>query len=127
MHIKINDPLLAPAELQGFCVGWVNPLDPETLWKALKGSYRYVIAGDDDGKVIGFANAISDGVFAAYIPMIEVLPEHQGKGVGTALMRTLLEELRDIWVVDLMCDDDVKGFYERLGMYRLSGMRVRRG
>ena len=86
----------------------------------------YVIARDDSGKVIGFANAISDGVFAAYIPLVEVLPENQGVGVGTAIMRVLLNELRDLRIVDLMCDPPVQEFYKTLDMIPMVGMRANR-
>ena len=126
MHIIIGDPGLKPADLKGFCVGWKQPLDPDTLFATLKGSYRYVIARDDRGKVIGFANAISDGVFAAYIPLVEVLPENQGAGVGTAIMRELLNELQDFRIVDLMCDPPVQEFYKTLDMVPMVGMRANR-
>ena len=126
MQIIVNDPNLKPTDLKGFCVGWAQPLEPETLFDALKGSYRYVIARDDHGNVIGFANAISDGVFAAYIPLVEVLPENQGAGVGTAIMRELLNQLKDLRIVDLMCDPPVQAFYKTLGMIPMVGMRARR-
>jgi GNAT superfamily N-acetyltransferase len=126
MHIIVNDPNLKPADLRGFCVGWRQPLDPETLFATLKGSYRYIIARDDDGKVIGFANAISDGTFAAYIPLVEVLPENQGAGVGTGIMRELLNELEDFRIVDLMCDPPVQEFYKTLDMIPMVGMRANR-
>lgn len=124
MDYLVNDPALKPMELRGFCVGWKEPLSEETLYRALKGSYRYVIARDDRGRVAGFANAISEGVFAAYIPLLEVCPECQGKGVGTRLMECLLAELSGIALVDLMCDPPLQAFYERLGMYPMTGMRA---
>lgn len=124
MHLVLNDPCLMADELRGFCVGWKDPLDPQVLWNALTGSDRYVVARDDCGHIMGFANATSDGVFAAYIPLVEVLPEHQGMGVGTAIMQRLLDELRDIRIVDLMCDAPLQRFYERLGMRTMTGMRA---
>lgn len=126
MRIIVNDPDLKSAELKGFCVGWAQPLDPETLFATLKGSYRYIIARDDDGKVIGFANAISDGVFAAYIPLVEVLPENQGAGIGTAIMRELLNQLENLRIVDLMCDPPLQAFYKTIDMIPMVGMRANR-
>lgn len=124
MRLVVNDPHLKADELRGFCVGWKDPLDPQTLWDALKGSYRYVVARDDHGQLVGFANAISDGVFAAYIPLVEVLPEHQSMGVGSAIMRALLDDLKSMRIVDLMCDPPLQGFYRRFGMHGMTGMRA---
>lgn len=126
MRIAVNDPNITPSDFKGFCVGWRQPLDPETLFAALQGSYKYVIARDDSGKVIGFANAISDGVFAAFIPLVEVFPENQGVGVGTAIMRELLNELKDFRIVDLMCDPPLQEFYKTVDMAPMVGMRANR-
>ena len=123
MRFEVNDAALTDKELGGFCVGWKEPLDGVTLCRALRGSDCYVTARDEHGKLVGFVNAISDGVFAAYIPLLEVLPEHQGRGVGTELMRHLLAHLSGLRIVDLMCDVELEGFYGRLGMYRMLGMR----
>ena len=38
-------------------------------------------------------------------------------------MRHLLAHLSGLRIVDLMCDAELDGFYRRLGMYRMSGMR----
>lgn len=71
-----------------------------------------------------FISAISDGVFAAYVPLLEVRPEYQGKGTGTSLMERLLAELSGMRFVDLMCDAPLEAFYRRLGMYPMTGMRA---
>lgn len=108
---------LTPEQLRGFFVDWPNPPTPDTFLRLLRGSYRVVLALHD-GQVVGFVQAISDGVLTAYIPLLEVLPEWQGRGVGRALMTRLRDELRHLYAVDLGCDDDLVPFYERLGMRR---------
>ena len=116
------DPLaLTPPQLSGFFVGWPDPPRPETLLRLLQSSYRAVIAQDDE-RVIGFATAISDGVLSAYIPLLEVLPEYQGRRIGSEIMRRLLAELDHLYMVDVMCDDEVAPFYERLGLRRAGGL-----
>ncbi|AWT35731.1 GNAT family N-acetyltransferase [Deinococcus actinosclerus] len=108
---------LTPGQLHGFFVNWPNPPTPETFLRLLRGSYRVVLAVHD-GQVIGFVQAISDGVLTAYIPLLEVRPAWQGRGVGRALMARMQDELRHLYAVDLGCDDDLVPFYERLGMRR---------
>jgi len=75
--------------------------------------------------VIGFVTALSDGVLCVYVSFLEVIPAYQGKGVGTELMKRLLELTQDLYAVDLLCDPDLLPFYERLGMRRAGGMFVR--
>ena len=91
----------------------------------LQGSDVVVLALSE-GRVIGFATAITDGVSCAHIPHLEVLPEWQGKGVGSELMRRMLAKLETIRAIDLICDEDVRGFYERLGFKAGRGMLIRK-
>nr|WP_255578788.1 MULTISPECIES: GNAT family N-acetyltransferase [unclassified Deinococcus] len=103
--------------MQGFFVDWPNPPSPDTFHRVLAGSYRVVLAVSG-GQVIGFVQAVSDGVLTAYIPLLEVLPEWQGRGVGRALMTRMQAELRHLYAVDLGCDDNLVPYYEALGMRR---------
>lgn len=118
---------ITPQMLTGFFVGWPNPPSPATHLRLLAGSHAVVLAVDDDNsQVVGFINAISDGVLAAFIPLLEVLPEYQGQGIGSELVRQMLELLGDFYSIDLLCDDDVVPFYKRLGLQQASaGMFTR--
>ena len=73
---------ISPVHLAGFFVGWPSPPSPMQHWALLRGSTHIVLALDGD-KVVGFINALSDGVLSAYIPLLEVRPEYQGTGVGS--------------------------------------------
>ena len=92
---------ITPDRLDGFFVGWPNPPSPETHLKLLTNSDHLVLAVDDEtGSVVGFVTAISDGVLAASIPLLEVLPAYQGQGIGTELMRRMLEKLSGLYAID---------------------------
>jgi ribosomal protein S18 acetylase RimI-like enzyme len=126
--IRYTDSLdgIAQDKLAGFFVGWSNPPSPATHLRILQGSYRVWLAVDDDsGNVIGFISAISDGVLAAFIPNLEVLPEYQGQGIGTELVKRMFDSLKHLYSIDLICDDDVRPFYERLNMRSATGMVLR--
>ena len=56
---------------------------------------------------------------------IEVLPEWQGKGIGSDLVRRMIRKLKDLYMIDLICDQQVQRFYERLGFEKARGMIVR--
>mgnify|MGYP001067169522 FL=1 len=112
--------------LHGFFVGWPNPPAPETHLKALSRSSAVVLAVDDGtGQVVGFVTAISDGVLAASIPLLEVLPVYQRQGIGSELVRRMLDRLRHYYAIDLMCDAELQPFYARFGMRPYTGMIVR--
>ena len=108
----------------GFFVGWPNPPAPEAHYRILAGSAAIVLARDG-AAVVGFITAISDGVSAAYIPHLEVLPGYQGQGVGSELVRRMLAQLAQLYMVDLVCDPDLQPFYARFGMRPWSAMLLR--
>lgn len=115
---------IQPEQLGGFFVGWSDIPDAETHVRALKNSDFVVLALDGD-RVVGFITAVGDATLAAYIPFLEVLPEYQHRGIGTELVKNMLEQLRDFYMIDLLCDEHLQSFYERLGMERSIGMRIR--
>jgi ribosomal protein S18 acetylase RimI-like enzyme len=108
----------------GFFAGWPNPPSPETHLRILHGSAHVWLARDSD-TIVGYITAITDRVIAAYIPHLEVLKAYQGQGIGSELVRRMLDSLQSIYMIDLICDPDVQPFYERLGLRRYSGMILR--
>lgn len=116
---------LSPAAFGGgFFEGWASPPTPEEHLHLLSNSAHVSIALAGE-RVVGFANAMSDGVLAASIPLLEVLPEHRGQGIGTEVLRRLLEEIGRLYMIDVMCDADVLPFYERLGFLPTRGAALR--
>ena len=95
-------------QLNGFFVGWPNPPSPAVHMRLLEKSTHVVLAVDEVSKqVVGFITAISDGVLSAYIPFLEVLPTYQEQGIGQELVKKMLEVLKDIYMIDLMCDQEL--------------------
>ena len=109
----------------GFFVGWPSPPSPTTHYRILANSAAIVQARIDDGTVVGFITAVSDHVSCAYIPHLEVLPAYQGQGIGSELVRQMLENLRYLYMIDLVCDPPLQPFYERFGMQPVVGMVLR--
>ena len=117
---------IEPVHLTGFFVGWPNPPQPGTHLQLLRNSDMVILAVDDEtGQVVGYITAITDHVLAAYLPHLEVLPGYQGVGIGRELVERMVASLRDLYMIDLVCDPDVEPFYERLGFRKVGGMCVR--
>ncbi len=111
--------------LAHFCVGWQHPICGNEMYTILENSYSIVLAKDGN-RVIGFINALSDGLKFAFIPMLEVLPEYQKRGIGTKLFNILLKSLGDIPNIDLTCEETLQRYYERFGMLKSYGMVFRK-
>ena len=78
---------------------------------------RYTTSTDG----IGIETAISDGHLAAYIPLLEVLPAYRNRGVGSQLIKMMLDQLEGLYMIDLRCDEQLEPFYERLGFSGWAG------
>ena len=112
--------------LVGFFVDWPTKPSPKRHLALLHGSDQVVLARDtENGQVVGFVTAVSDGVVSAFLPLLEVLPEYKGRGIGSELVRRMLKLLEGHYMVDLCCDEDLVPFYERFGMQRWVGMGLR--
>ena len=65
-------------------------------------------------------------MLSAYIPLLEVLPEHRGHGLGGLLTRLVLADLSDLYMIDLVCDEELRPFIARQGFQLTRAMSVRR-
>ena len=108
-------------ELEELCdaVGWSRrPL--RKVKKAIEHSFLVASMWQVRGtqkRLIGFARATSDHAFNATIWDVVVHPEYQSKGLGKALMKYVLKQLRseEISNVTLFADPHVVEFYRGLG------------
>ncbi len=117
---------ISPDMLCGFFVGWRSLPDEEKHLEILRNSQHVVLAIDaGSNRVVGRVNCLTDGIQSAYIPLLEVLPDYKGQGIGSQLMTRMLGKIRQIPAVDLICDPEVQPFYERLEMLKTHGMALR--
>ncbi len=65
-------------------------------------------------------------VLSVHVPLLEALPEYRGRGIGSELVRRMLEKLDDLYMVDLLYDSELQRFYASPGMRPATGMMVRR-
>ena len=126
MKYQISVANIQAVQLEGgFFEGWPNPPQAEAQLRILQGSSCVVLPVGQRGKVVGFITAISDGVSCAYVPHLEMLRQFRGNGIGTELVRRMLEQLADLYMVDLCCDDNVVSFYQTLGFHQCNAMVLR--
>lgn len=76
------------------------------------------------GQLIGFGRAISDGVYQAAVYDVAVIPDFQGKGIGTIIMKSILNKLSSCNVV-LYAATGKEDFYKTLGFRKMkTGMAL---
>lgn len=90
---------------------------PEQTQKAFKNSYATVFVFDNHN-LIGTGRAISDGVYQSAIYDIAVLPEYQKRGVGTVIIKELLQKLSSTNII-FYANPSAAGFYDKLGFRKL--------
>lgn len=98
-------------------VGWSNyTQNPEMLKSAYEHSLKIIGMYDED-KLIGIIRVVGDGYSIIYIQDILVLPEYQHQGVGTILMKKVLDEYARVYQKTLLTDntEKTKQFYQSVG------------
>jgi ribosomal protein S18 acetylase RimI-like enzyme len=112
---------LVPAD----ALAQVTPHAQTAAWQvrlaALATPYEMFVAVDDD-TVVGFALALAHPGEAAELNAIHVLPEHQGTGVGRALMAAVVATFTDWGVADAHLhvvdgNERAQAFYRRAGWH----------
>jgi ribosomal protein S18 acetylase RimI-like enzyme len=77
-----------------------------------------------EGQLIGFGRAISDGVFQAAIYDVAILPEYQAQGIGTIIIKTIMNKLPNCNFI-LYAALGKEGFYQTLGFRKMkTGMAL---
>lgn len=100
-------------------VGWTPFISVDHIEPALQRSLTHVVALTN-GRVVGMGRVIGDGAIFFYLQDIAVMPEHQGKRLGTRIMEHLIG-----WVhanaprpahLYLFSATGKTAFYERFGL-----------
>lgn len=115
IDVNMADEIEQNEILELYCENhWSSAEKPDLLMKALRNSDALVTARIS-GKLVGLANAISDGYLVVYYPHMLVHPAHQGKGIGRKLMEAMQTKYSSFHQQMLTADGEAVDFYKRLG------------
>lgn len=98
-------------------VGWTSYLRrPDLLANAYANTLKTLAAYSGE-QLVGIIRAVGDGASILYIQDLLVYPEHQRKGLGSRLLKEMLQCFPDVNQVVLLTDDtaDMIHFYEAAG------------
>lgn len=96
---------------------WVDKNDDCAFLETALGNSCAVAAAYDGTRLIGMGRALGDGVSDAYIQDVVVAAEYRKRGIGGALVRALVAELRRRGVdwIGLVGAPGTENFYRSLG------------
>ena len=98
-------------------VGWTAYTDePQTLKQGFQNSLL-VLAAYEGEELLGIIRVVGDGVTVVFIQDLLVFPEKQRNGVGTALVKAVLERYPVVRQIELTTDQtpETAAFYKSLG------------
>ena len=97
-------------------------------WNRMENEYKnplltsyYHIAVYEKEVLIGYIDCVSNGVTDAYIQDLMVHPDYQRRGVGTDLMKKMIDYLKKkhIYMISVVFEENLKPFYEKFGFFNM--------
>ena len=119
-------------EYKEYKVEEIRRLYTEVGWKAytenmtaLEQGYKnslLVLAAYEGDELLGIIRVVGDGYTIVFIQDILVFPSKQRQGIGTALIKAVLEKYSDVRQIELTTDntDKTVSFYKSLGFTEFS-------
>ena len=103
-------------------VGWTAYTENmPALEQGYKNSMTVLAAYEDD-ELLGIIRTVGDGFTIVFIQDILVFPEKQRQGIGTALLKAVLDRYPNVRQIELATDNTPKtvAFYKSLGFSEFS-------
>ena len=103
-------------------VGWTAYTeDMPALERGYKNSL-YILAAYENDQLIGIIRVVGDGATVILIQDIIVCPERQRQGIGTALLKAVLDRYSAVRQIQLTTDNtpETVAFYKSLGFVDFS-------
>lgn len=98
-------------------VGWSNYFNNPLMLKNAYAHSLKVLGAYSEDKLLGIIRVVGDGYSIVHIQDILILTEYQRSGIGTALIKRILEMYKDVYQKSLLTDNTEKTvqFYKSLG------------
>lgn len=103
--------------------GWDTPRErPGDMLSAWHHSWPALVAVTEQGEIVGFLRALSDGKVTTYVAELLVVQDWRGQGIGSALLEVCHHTYPNTRL-DLLSSEFTEGFYESQGFAPCTGFR----
>ena len=98
-------------------VGWTNYLKRVDILQQAYADSLCVLGAYDSDQLVGVIRTVGDGQTIVFVQDIIVLPEYQRKGIGTKLLKAVMDKYKDVYQMEVLTDntDKTKAFYRSVG------------
>ena len=98
-------------------VGWTNYLERIDILEEAYANSLCVLGAYDSDRLVGIIRAVGDGQTIVFIQDIIIQPEYQRKGIGTKLLKAVMDKYSDVYQMELLTDntEKTKAFYRSVG------------
>ncbi|HEX6248256.1 MAG TPA: GNAT family N-acetyltransferase [Nocardioidaceae bacterium] len=103
-------------------VQWPSLTDPDVVRRVCTAPGSSAYTALVDGEVVGFAQALGDGVLQSHLSFLAVHPEHRRRGIAR-LLTVATFQATGTKRMDLI-SDDAQGFYETFEHKQMLGFRI---
>ena len=120
-YTAYNEAEILPLYAQ---VGWTAyTQDPSALEQGFRHSLL-VLAAYEQSALLGLIRVVGDGATVVLVQDLLVYPDKQRQGIGTALLKAVLERFSAVRQIQLVTDDTPKtiAFYRSLGFSDLASL-----
>jgi GNAT superfamily N-acetyltransferase len=114
------DPIIRMCEGISFDI---SLSDPDRADRAMSAPGAVALVALEDGELVGFSHSLTDGALQAYLSMILVSPDHQRRGIASALIEATMERSGAIRL-DLLSSEDAEPLYQTFSFRREPGYRL---
>ena len=108
-------------------VGWkAYTEDPAALREGFRNAMLTLAAHEGD-ELLGIVRTVGDGATIVFIQDLLVFPDRQRQGIGSALVKAVLDRFPGVRQIELAADDtpETAAFYRSLGFSEMSELGCR--
>jgi ribosomal protein S18 acetylase RimI-like enzyme len=103
-------------------VQWPSLTDPDVVRRVCTAPGSSAYTALVEGEVVGFAQAVGDGVLQSHLSFLAVHPDHRRRGIAR-LLTVATFQATGTKRMDLITDD-AEGFYETFEHKQMLGFRI---
>lgn len=105
---------------------WAKGRPRDVVARLVREAQR-VVGLYDEGRQVGFARAFTDGVSLVYLADVYVLPDYRGRGLGSELVREIVENGPYAGLRWILHTRDAHDLYRKVGFAEPSERVMERG